>query len=62
MSKALNQSALDLDISDILGRHYVLSPKCSVEFDGRKSIDDHLFVSCGYLEIIEDKPKAKSKK
>lgn len=64
MTKVLNKSALDLDVSDIVGSYCVLKKDCAVEFDGRKNIEDHLFVECGYLEIVEDKklPKQKTEK
>lgn len=61
MTKLINLHKVDLTVFD--GDVKVtIKPGDSAEVDGRRDWSDNLFIKAGMLEVIEDKPKAKSKK
>ena len=61
MTKLINLHKVDLTVFD--GDVKVtIKPGESAEVDGRRDWSDNLFVKAKLLEVIEDKPKAKSKK
>ncbi|CAM0105114.1 hypothetical protein VPH209E381_0046 [Vibrio phage 209E38-1] len=61
MTKLLNKDKVDLTVYD--GDVAItIKPGESVDVDGRRDWSDNLFVKAELLEVIEDKPKAKSKK
>ncbi len=61
MTKLINRDKVDLTVYDGDVKVTIKSGE-SVDVDGRRDWSDNLFVKAELLEVIEDKPKAKSKK
>lgn len=61
MTQLINKDKVDLTVYD--GDVTItIKPGESVDVDGSRDWSDNLFVKAELLEVIEDKPKAKSKK
>ncbi|AUR81915.1 hypothetical protein NVP1016O_35 [Vibrio phage 1.016.O._10N.286.46.A11] len=61
MTQLINKDKVDLTVYD--GDVTItIKPGESVNVDGRRDWSDNLFVKAELLGVIEDKPKAKSKK